>query len=130
MPDQSWKEFWERGESYLRVAEKGLQRPDRFNAAALYNIVALAIEGLFMGRFMAAGTLPRNHTLLDLVEEEREIGSLPDDVAERLIAMDAFQNLCSLAAYERKEPTRDDIVSFVALANQVRDILSVRLPST
>ncbi len=130
MADQSWKEFWERGESYLRVAEKGLQRPDKFNAAALYNIVALAIEGLFMGRFVAAGTLPRNHTLLDLVEEERELGSLPDDVAERLIAMDAFQNLCSLAAYERKEATREDIVSFVSLASQVRDILSVRLPST
>jgi len=125
----SWKAFWEQGESYLKLAERALDRKDKFNPAATYNIASMAIEGHFMGRFVAAGGLPRNHTLTDLVEYEREIGSLPEDLAEELLRMDAFQSLCSAESYSRRDPSGEDLASFVGLARRVRDELARHLPA-
>lgn len=129
MAGETWRQFWDKGEDYLRVAERGLERPDKFTPTALYNIASMAIEGHFMGRFVAAGGLPRNHTLADLVEYERETGSLPEDLAEELLAMDGFQSLCSLDAFARRDPDPRDLAGFVSLARRVRDLLATRLPA-
>lgn len=128
MSENSWKEFWERGESYLRLAERGLDRPEKFNEEALYNIASMAIEGLFMGRFVSTGGLPRNHTLADLVEFEQERAGLPAELAERLLSMDAFQSLCSLDAYRRAPMSREDLAGFVATARAVQEHLAPLLP--
>lgn len=129
MSEDSWKEFWERGEAYLRIAERGLEKPEKFNAEALYNIASMAIEGLFMGRFVASGGLPRNHTLADLVEFEQERAGFPAELAERLLSMDAFQSLCSLDAYRRASMSREDLAGFIITARAVREHLSPLLPA-
>ncbi len=127
MSESSWKEFWERGESYLRLAERGLSRPEKFNAEALYNIASMAIEGLFMGRFIAAGGLPRNHTLTDLVEFEREQAEMPAELSEGLLKMDGFQSLCSVELYSRRDMSREDLAGFVRLARATREYLAAKL---
>ncbi|MFA6507721.1 MAG: hypothetical protein WCT14_16590 [Treponemataceae bacterium] len=124
MAESSWKEFWDRGVSYLRLSERGLNRPDKFNAEALYNIASMAIEGLFMGRFVAAGGLPRNHTLADLVEFEQEQAPMPAELSEALLRMDGFQSLCSLDAYKRIELGREELESVVRVARETHDYLA------
>lgn len=119
---ESWKNFWDQGEAYLRTAQRGSLRPEKFTPEILYNICGMAIEGFFMGYLAFRGNLPENHTLRDLLRAGEKLMDFPQSLKERIARMDRFQEICSLIDYKRQTPSPDDVPEFVLLASEIRDL--------
>jgi HEPN domain-containing protein len=120
-----WEEYLREGEQYLTTARRAYAkgRPV-FTAEILYNLIAMAIEKLVMAALMQSGNLPYNHTMRDLAAamEEHFPGRL-GDLRERLLALDAYQEICDLDTYRRTPPTMAEIPAMLSLAMELRELV-------
>jgi len=123
-----WRRFWERGTSYLKTAKGMNSKRQRFSTSIVYNMLAMSVEGFFMGYFMSQGGLPENHTLRDLVDYSRQYLSLPDEVSKGLLSMDHFQEICSLEAYHVVDPSWENIETFIPWVETLKQTLEPLLP--
>ncbi|MEA3546395.1 MAG: hypothetical protein U9R66_01935 [Thermodesulfobacteriota bacterium] len=124
---KGWEEYLREGGQYLATAENGFaKRQNVFTTEILYNLIAMAIEKLVMGILMQSGNLPYNHTMKDLVEAMDEFlpGRL-DGLRDRLIALDAYQDICDLESYSIKPPAMAEIPAMLSLARELRAIAGV-----
>lgn len=123
-PITGWQEFLAEGNQFLLTASKAyVKRKQAFTPEILYNLIAMAIEKLLMAILMKSGNLPYNHTMHDLVESMDDFvpGRL-DHLADRLKALDAYQEICALDSFTIRPPAMADIGAMLELAAQVQSL--------
>ncbi|MEW6520604.1 MAG: hypothetical protein AB1461_14455 [Thermodesulfobacteriota bacterium] len=122
---KGWEEYLHEGNQYLTTARNAFAgQRHAFTAEILYNVIAMAIEKLVMGALMQSGNLPCNHTMRDLAEamEEHFPGRL-GTIRERLLALDAYQEICDLDTYHRTPPTMEEIPAMLGLAMELQEVV-------
>lgn len=120
-----WEQYLREGGQYLNTASRAFAgRQQVFTAEILYNLIGMAIEKLVMGALMQYGHLPYNHTMRDLAEamEEHFPGRLAG-MKDRLIALDAYQEICDLNTYNRKPPTMEEVPAMLTLATELQELV-------
>ena len=123
---KGWEEYLHEGDQYLTTARNAFAgQRHAFTAEILYNVIAMAIEKLVMGALMEQGKLPYNHTMRDLAEamEEHFPGRL-GGIKDRLISLDAYQEICDLDTYHRQPPTMEEIPAMLNLAIELQELVS------
>ena len=128
-PIQGWEDFFEDGSGYLKTAVGALaRRREVFTAQILYNLAAMAIEKFVMAALMHQGTLPYNHTMLDLVEAMEE--TLPGTIAEirdGLLQLDRYQEICDLEGFSIAPPGMEKIPAMLELAGRVKSLVTKKI---
>lgn len=123
---KGWEQYLQEGGQYLNTARRAFARRQQiFTAEILYNLIAMSIEKLVMGALMRSGNLPYNHTMRDLVDamEEHFPGRLAT-MKDRLIALDAYQEICDIDTYNIKPPDMDEIPAMLALAEELQELVT------
>lgn len=121
-----WRAFLEEGRRYHRTAQGGVRRPDVFTPAIIQNIAAMGIEKYFMSIFMKRGTLPRNHTMTDLLEEAASFMIIPGDVEATLRYMDSLQRICSMDDFQISTPRTEDVPRFIEALDSLAAMAGVQ----
>lgn len=114
-----WAVFFDEGRAYHRTAQRSVRRPTVFTPAIIQGVAAMSIEKYFMALFLRRGSLPRNHTLRDLVEETRDFARIDPSLEETLLFMDSLQRICSLDHFEVVEPSVADVPRFIDAVDRV-----------
>jgi len=114
-----WVPFLEDGARYHRTAQGSVRRPEVFTPAIIQNVAAMGIEKYFMAIFLRRGTLPRNHTLSDLMKEASSFLIIEPDLAETLRFMDSLQRICSIDDYSIETPSESDVPRFLSALDAV-----------
>ena len=124
-----WETFYTEGKHFHQTAQGSVRRPEVFTPSIIENIVAMSIEKYFMAFFMHRGSLPRNHTLLDLVEEAQKMISIDPVLVESLKYMDSLQRICSVFDYTIIPPERSDVPRFLETLDAVARLVGPELDS-
>lgn len=123
-----WQEFAKDGDGYLCTALKAAaKRREVFTPEILYNLAAMAIEKHFMALLMFHGDLADNHTMADLIHSVERHLTLEQNLKERLIFLDAFQEICDQDNIRRRPPNETELKAILATAREVRDFVGERL---
>lgn len=117
---QEWQNFFKEGSQFLDLAEKGSRNRKKFNAEALYNMLAMAIEKHFMALFLYKNYMPEGHTLQDMLSAATQFIKIDMDLMKGISFMDSMQDICSVDDFTQKEPTDDEIEKMVAIAHRVK----------
>ncbi len=110
-------------DQYLKTAVGGLKRETVFTPEILYNILGMAIEKYCMSLLYYMGSMPANHTFLDLVAAMNIVVSLPEDLEEELKELQGYQEICSLSAYARKAPDRTAILEMIGTTRKLESFV-------
>jgi hypothetical protein len=108
---KDWENAYNEGDSFRVLFLKGMNKPEKFTPEILYNFAAMSIEKFFMAYFFKIKKLPYNHTMKDLTDYMLSVSDIDSTLADALYSMDDFQEICSIEHYNRKIPTRDDILT-------------------
>ena len=122
-----WEAMRSEGRSYLSIVSKS-SGSKKFSATLLYNFAAMAIEKYVMATCMFNDLLPENHTLTDLLSALPDSIRVPSAVCSTLLAGEDVQQLCSLDAYKRTEPSAEELDEFITAALALCLILENSLP--
>jgi hypothetical protein len=83
----------------------------------------MAIEKLIMAFLMKNGDLAENHTMADLLRAlQLHLGDVPD-LAEKLLYLGDFQEICDLEQFTIRIPSEVDVIRFLAIGEEVRAVL-------
>ena len=120
----NWRDYRSDGEKFLHTAtEAHNQKKKAFSTDTLYNVTCMAIEKLIMAFLMKNGDLAENHTMADLLRAlQLHLGDIPD-LAEKLLYLDTFQEICSLDNFTIHIPSEEDVVKMLAIGEDVRAVL-------
>ncbi len=130
METPEWKMYLTDGDRYLNTAVNGFRnRPAVFTPEIVYNLVGMAIEKHVMGVMLHDKKMPDNHTLTDLVNALKDLCDVDRDLYDRILNMDRFQEICSLAAYHREPPAPNDVPEFLEVGTRVQALVNNRLPA-
>jgi len=124
-----WETFYKDGKHFHQTAQGSVRRPEVFTPSIIENIAAMSIEKYFMAFFMHRGSLPRNHTLLDLVEEAQKLISMDPVLVESLKYMDSLQRICSVFEYTIIPPSQSDVPRFLETLDAVARLVGPELDS-
>ena len=120
-----WHKYLGEGDKYLACARQAAtRRREVFTPNIIYNVTAMAIEKFLMGLLMYHGTLAENHTMRDLLDAVEQVAGPEPQFADDFRYLDSFQDICSLEAYQRHEPTWEDIPRILACGAQVSDFVA------
>jgi hypothetical protein len=124
----NWRDYRRDGEQFLHTATEAHNKKRKaFSTDTLYNVTCMAIEKLVMAFLMKNGDLAENHTMADLLRAlQLHLGDIPD-LAEKLMYLDTFQEICSLDEYIIHIPTEEDVVKMLAIGEDVRAVLHPHL---
>ena len=115
-----WQNFFDEGSQFLDLAERGAKNRKKFNAEALYNMLAMAIEKHFMALFLYKNYMPEGHTLQDMLTAATRFIHVDGDLLKGITFMDSMQEICSVDEFTKKEPTDDEIARMVEIAYRVK----------
>ena len=74
----------------------------------------MAIEKFVMAALMRHGTMPYNHTMIDLVEAmEQTFPGAIADIRQGLLRLDSYQDICDPYDFTITEPDRDEIAAML-----------------
>lgn len=136
-PTEFWRDFIAEGRQFHQAALGGLKRPEVFTPEILYNMLAMAMEKYIMGLLMYRKNLPDNHTFRDLVDGLRRMEArsedssgprLTEELAGELLALDAFQEICSVDGYARQSPSDEEISRMSRTCAKLRKYVDAGLP--
>lgn len=83
----------------------------------------MAIEKLIMAFLMKNGDLAENHTMSDLLRAlQLHLGEVPE-LAEKLLYLNDFQEICDLEQFTIHIPTEADVIRFLAIGEEIRAVL-------
>lgn len=114
--------FQSEGDSFLRLAQGALKRPEVFNAEIRFNVLSMAIEKHIMAILMQSGNLPDNHTFRDLTHAMDLVAPLEPHAIALLHRMDAHNDICSISEYSRTIPDEPALAELLAVAESTRDM--------
>ncbi len=125
LPIRGWEQFLQEGEAYLKTGNGAHSRGKKaFTPEILYNIIAMAIEKLTMAVLMQRGALPYNHSMADLVEAlEWVVPAEIADLKEQLLALDRYQEICDVDAFNIRPPTSEAIPAMLTLAGNLQALV-------
>ena len=120
----TWHDYRRDGEKFLHTATAAHNKKKKaFSTDTLYNVTCMAIEKLIMAFLMKNGDLAENHTMADLLRAlQLHLGDIPD-LAEKLMYLDTFQEICSLDNFTIHIPSEEDVVKMLAIGEDVRVVL-------
>ncbi|NOR23490.1 MAG: HEPN domain-containing protein [Desulforhopalus sp.] len=120
----NWRDYRRDGEKFLHTATEAYNKKKKaFSTDTLYNVTCIAIEKLIMAFLMKNGDLAENHTMADLLRAlQLHLGDIPD-LAEKLMYLDTFQEICSLDNFTIHTPSEEDVVKMLAIGGDVRVVL-------
>ncbi len=122
-----WQSFFHEGSQFLDLAARGSGNHRKFNAEALYNILAMAVEKHFMALFLFKNYMPEGHTLNDLLTAAAQFIHLDMELVKGLSFMDSLQDICSVHECTRKEPTDEEIKRMIVIARRVKQCVGEEL---
>ena len=117
----NWRDYRRDGNQFLKTAQGAYDKKKKaFSADTLYNLTCMAIEKLIMAFLMKNGDLAENHTMADLLRAlQLHLGEVPE-LAEKLLYLNDFQEICDLDEYTIRIPTEADVLKFLAIGEAVR----------
>lgn len=120
----NWQEYQRDGEQFLKVAKQAfVQKKKAFSPDTIYNLTCMGIEKIVMAFLMHRGDLAENHTMGDLHRAlELHLGE-KQDLAKKMLYLDSFQEICAIDTYTIKVPGEDDVVTILAIGEEVSDML-------
>ncbi|KJS03068.1 MAG: hypothetical protein VR65_02155 [Desulfobulbaceae bacterium BRH_c16a] len=120
----NWRDYRRDGEQFLKTAQGAYDRRKKtFTPETLYNLTCMAIEKLIMAFLMKNGDLAENHTMADLLRAlQLHLGEIPE-LAEKLLYLNDFQEICDLDQYTIRIPCEVDVLKFLAIGEEVRTVL-------
>ncbi len=120
----NWQDYRSDGEKFLNTATQAHEKKKKaFSTDTLYNITCMAIEKLIMAFLMKNGDLAENHTMADLLRAlQLHLGDVPE-LAEKMMYLDTFQEICSLDNFTINIPTEKDVIKMLAIGEDVRAVL-------
>ncbi len=120
----NWRDYRRDGLQFLKTAQGAYnKKKTAFSPDTLYNITCMAIEKLIMAFLMKNGDLADNHTMGDLLRAlQLHLGEIPD-LAEKLLYLNDFQEICDLEQFTLRIATEDDVIRFLAIGEEVRAVL-------
>jgi len=122
-----WRQYLKEGEQYLKTALGGAdRRAEVFTPEILYNITGMAIEKLIMGFLMSRGDLAENHTMADLLRALEKHAEIPAALAQDLLFLDSFQEICDIDTYKRRPPSPEETRRILAIGQAVEQFISGR----
>ena len=104
----NWKTWLKNGDQYLKAATPKGEK-SRFGTDILYNLLAMSFEGYAMAILDYHGTLPDNHTFIDLVTALELVSPLEQSLKGRILKYEGLQTICSIDKYLRTDPTEEEI---------------------
>lgn len=120
----NWQDYQRDGEQFLGTALGAHRKMKKaFSSDTLYNLTCMAIEKLIMAFLMKNGDLADNHTMGDLLRSLQRHLSLQPDLVEKMLFLDTFQEICDLESYQIRIPAEDDVLTILAIGEQVRQEL-------
>jgi len=117
-----WNTFYSEGKSYHKTAQGSVRRPEVFTPGIIHNLAAMSIEKYFMAIFMHRGSLPRNHTMADLVWEAKRLFPIDPELERILLHMDELQSICSIEHFKITEPEAGDVPDFIKAVEMVASL--------
>jgi hypothetical protein len=128
-PIRGWEEFLHDGEAYLKTATAAYQKKNPiFTSEILYNLTAMAVEKFVMAALMQRGTMPYNHTMVDLVEAmENTFPGKMTDLGAGLLEMDKYQEICDLDGFKITPPEMEKISGMLKLADRMQTLVTEEL---
>lgn len=122
-----WRNFLREGDQFLNTALRAVQKQRAaFTPEILYNLAAMAIEKHFMALLMFHGDMADNHTMADLISSVERHLVFDQGFKERLLFLDAFQDICDQDSYRHSPPDPAEILAILATAEEVRDFVAGR----
>lgn len=120
----NWRDYRRDGNQFLKTAQGAYDKKKKaFSADTLYNLTCMAIEKLIMAFLMKNGDLAENHTMADLLRAlQLHLGEVPE-LAEMLLYLNDFQEICDPNQYTIRIPTEADVIKFLAIGEAVRAAL-------
>lgn len=119
-----WNNYKNDGEQFLNTAVAAFTKKKRaFSSETLYNLTCIAIEKYIMAFLMKNGDLADNHTMIDMVRSMERHLKLSPELVEKLLFLDQFQEICDPDSYSVRVPAEEDIITFLATGQQLRDYL-------
>jgi hypothetical protein len=113
--------FLEEGDKYLKVVLNGHKRPEIFSLELLFNLLTLAIEKHAMAILMACGTLPENHTFLDLLDGLKWVMPVSEANHATLSSLHHEESMCSLEVPSKPRiPTAEQMIDYIALGQRMQ----------
>lgn len=113
--------FLEEGDKYLKVVLNAHKRPQIFTLELMFNLLTLAIEKHAMAILMACGTLPENHTFLELLEGIKWVMPVSEANHKTLLSLHQEESMCSLDAPPKPRiPTAEQMIDYMALGERMQ----------
>ena len=81
----------------------------RFGTDIRYNLLAMSLEGYVMAILDFHGTLPDNHTFIDLITALELVMPLDRTLKGRILKYEGLQSICAVDKYSRMDPSEEDI---------------------
>jgi hypothetical protein len=127
----NWRDYRRDGEQFLKTAQGAYDKKKKaFSADTLYNLTCMAIEKLIMAFLMKNGDLAENHTMADLLRAlQLHLGEVPE-IAEKLLYLNDFQEICDLEHFTIHIATDADVLRFLTIGAEVRAVLYPHLYDT
>ena len=128
---ENWNDYREDGEKFLQTATAAFtKKKQAFSTETIYNLTCMAIEKFIMAFLMKNGDLADNHTMLDMVRSVERHLQIKPDLVEKLLFLDHFQDICTLENYAIRVPTEEDIITFLATGQELKEELLPYLDDT
>ena len=128
--EQAWTRFTDEGAQFLATAINAVRKRRKvFTPDILYNLIAMSMEKYIMGYLLYRKNLPDNHTLGDLMDALKRVDPIEDELCDRIVRMDRFQEICCITTYNREIPEEKDIEEMLTLGERIRDYVKARMPT-
>ena len=119
----SKSDFLKEANDYYKLSIGGLRRKNVFTNEILYNTISMSLEKYIMALFVSKNELPLCHTLKTMAKEMKKFVELDDDLIEQMYYFDNIQNLCSLAKYDKKAISDEDISNMVIVLDKIKALV-------
>ena len=116
-------DFLKEANDYYKLSIGGLRRKNIFTNEILYNTISMALEKYIMALFVANNALPLCHTLKTMAREMKQFVVVDDELIEKMYYFDNIQNLCSLAKYDKKAISDEDISNMVIVLDKIKALV-------
>lgn len=113
--------FLAEGDGYMKVVAGAHKRPTVFTTELTFNLLTMAIEKHAMAILMACGTLPDNHTFLDLLDGLKWVLPVSSANHDLLLSLHEEESMCSLDVPPKpRVPTPEMLALYIELGKRVQ----------
>ena len=114
----NWHTWLKQGDEYKKAGTpKGSS--SRFGTDVRYNLISMSLESYIMAILDFHGTLPDNHTFLDLITALETVMPVNEGLKKRILQYESIQSICSIDKYERVNPTEEEVSDLTGAIEEI-----------